>query len=62
MQAEAIRVWQALAGERARLQGALIRDHHEFKKQLVVGEFAATIDTVENTDDPVIMTASAPFL
>jgi hypothetical protein len=34
------------------------RADHSFETQLVVGEFAATIETVENANDPVIVTAS----
>jgi hypothetical protein len=49
MQQEALRVWERLAAETSRFDGATARQDHDLERQLVVGEFCATIETVGNT-------------
>lgn len=51
-------MWNKLAAEAGRFQDAAIREPNELERQLVVGKFCATIDTVGNTSNPVIMSAS----
>jgi len=58
VQPEGIRLWNKLAAEAGRFQDATIREPNDLERQLVVGKFCATIDTVGNTSNPVIMSAS----
>src|SRR5207253_9470208 len=40
------------------IDGATTRAKYDLQRQLVVGEFAATVETVGNTSNPVEMTVS----
>ncbi|HEX2833947.1 MAG TPA: hypothetical protein VHW00_13130 [Thermoanaerobaculia bacterium] len=58
MQPEGLRVWTKLASEAGQFADATTREPNELERQLVVGQFCATIDTVGNTSNPVVMNAS----
>ena len=58
MQPEGLRVWNKLAAEAGRFNGATTRETNDLERQLIVDKFCATIDTVGNTSNPVIMNAS----
>lgn len=58
MQKEAVRVWELLWNRASFLDGASAETRHEFERRLIIGKFGATIDTVQNSENPVEMIAS----
>ena len=58
MQPEARAVWDKLWSRASFLDGATSVVTSQFQSRLVIGKFAASIETVQNTSDPVEMTAS----
>lgn len=58
MQPEALRVWEKLRNRLGEFPDGTTRNRNELERQVVVGQFCATIDTVGNTANPVIMNAS----
>lgn len=58
MQPEAVRVWRKLAAESNRFADASLDEKGEFKHRLIVGEFAASLDTVMGSSNPVQMHAA----
>lgn len=60
MQPEGLRVWNKLAAEAVRFNGATTRQDNDLERQLIVDKFCASIDTVGNTSNPVVMSASIP--
>jgi len=58
MQAEALALWERLWNKVSFLDGATTDHAHDFERRLVMGKFAATIETVAGTSNPVEMSAS----
>lgn len=58
MQPEAVRVWEKLLARKNEFPDAQVRETSELKKQIVTGQFCATIETVGNTTNPVEMSVS----
>jgi hypothetical protein len=58
MQPEAIRVWEKLLARKGEFPDAQVRERFELEKQIVAGQFCATIETVGNTTNPVEMSVS----
>ena len=51
-------MWDELWNRASFLDGASADTIHDFARGLVIGKFAARIETVQNSTNPVIMTAS----
>jgi hypothetical protein len=58
VQHEAAAVWQKLWSKASFLDGATADTSHEFQRRFILGKFAASIETVQGTADPVEMSAS----
>jgi hypothetical protein len=51
-------VWELLWERASFLDGVSAETGQEYERRLVIGKFGATIDTVQNSANPIIMSAS----
>jgi hypothetical protein len=58
MQPEALRVWEKLLARKDEFPDAEVRERSGREKQIVVGQFCASIETVRNMTSPVEMSVS----